>query len=108
MANKQAQKLRDVAQARQLEFSTQIFWQKKLIWKKQLRTERNGSVFFNTPSSFDDHFHSYASGLPGTEVYVAAGLAFTGVPDYIIPLTTPAILSGTEDGPRQLIAVVRA
>jgi hypothetical protein len=64
-----------------------------LIWKKQLRTERNGSAFFNIPSSFDVHFYADAAGLPGTEVYVATGLAFMGVPDYIIPLTTPAILT---------------
>jgi hypothetical protein len=58
-----------------------------------LRTERNGSAFFNIPSSFDVHFHIEAAGLPGTEVYVATGLSFVGVPDYVIPLTTPAILS---------------
>jgi len=31
LANKKARKLRDIVQARRLEFSTQIFWQKKLI-----------------------------------------------------------------------------
>jgi hypothetical protein len=64
-----------------------------LIWKKQLHTERNGSAFFNISSSFDVYFHTDAAGLPGTEVYVAKGVAFVGVPDYIIPLTTPAMLS---------------
>ena len=52
-----------------------------------MRTERNGSAFFNIPSSFDVHFHIEAAGLPGTEVCVATGLAFMGVPDYIITLT---------------------
>jgi hypothetical protein len=60
-----------------------------LIWKKQLRTERNGSAFFNISSSFDLHFHTDAARLPGTEVYVAIGLAFIRAPDNIIPLTTP-------------------
>ncbi len=32
-------KLRDIVQARRLEFSTQIFWQKKLIWKNKLPAE---------------------------------------------------------------------
>src|SRR4029450_11177392 len=39
LANKQARKLRGIVQAWQLEFSRQIFWQKKLIWKNKLRTE---------------------------------------------------------------------
>jgi hypothetical protein len=56
------------------------------MWKKQLRTERNGSAFFNIPSWFDVHFYADVAGLPGTEVYVATGLAFTGVLDYIILL----------------------
>jgi hypothetical protein len=85
LANKQVRKLRDVAQARQLEFSTQTFWQKKLIWKKQLRTERNGSAFFNIPTSFDLHFHADPAGLPGAAIYVAIGLAFLNVPDDVIP-----------------------
>src|SRR5437870_3426661 len=51
---------------------------------------------FPTPTSFAVHFYTDASGLPGTEVYVATGLAVTGNPDYIITLTTPAVLtSGT-------------
>ncbi len=73
-------------------FPRKSVWQKKLIWKKQLRTERNGSAFFNIPGSFDLHFHT-DGGLPGTKVYVAISLALLRVPDYIIPLTTPAILS---------------
>ena len=39
LANKKARKLRDIVQARRLEFSTQIFWQKKLIWKNKLPAE---------------------------------------------------------------------
>ena len=51
---------------------------------------------FPTPTSFAVHFYTDASGLPGTEVYVATGLAVVGNPDYIITLTTPAVLaSGT-------------
>src|SRR5712692_8606984 len=51
---------------------------------------------FPTPTSFAVHFYTDASGLPGTEVYVATGLAVTGNPDYIITLTTAAVLtSGT-------------
>jgi hypothetical protein len=65
-----------------------------LIWKKQLRAERNGSAFFTIPSSVDLHFYTDAAGLPGTEVYVATGLAFMSVLDHVIPLTTPAMLSG--------------
>src|SRR4030095_7443323 len=33
------------------------------------------------------------SGLPGTQVYTASGLAVTGNPDYVITLTTPAVLT---------------
>src|SRR5437016_6444734 len=48
---------------------------------------------FPTPTSFAVHFYTDASGLPGTEVYVATGLAVVGNPDYVITLTTPAVLS---------------
>ena len=54
----------------------------------------HGSGFFNTPSSFDVHFYTDAEGLPGTEVYVATGLAFVvNLGNYIITVTSPAILS---------------
>jgi hypothetical protein len=64
-----------------------------LIWKKQLHTEQTTLPSSTFPSSFDLHFHTDAAGLPGTEVYVATGLVFMGVPGYIIPLTTPAMLT---------------
>jgi hypothetical protein len=50
------------------------------------------------------NFHTAAAELPGTEVYVATGLAFTGVPDYIIPPTTPAILTAGTYWTRQQLA----
>src|SRR6266478_3447017 len=48
---------------------------------------------FGVPTSFDVHFYTDSAGLPGTEVYVATGLAVTGNPDYVITLTSPAVLS---------------
>lgn len=49
---------------------------------------------FASPTSFDVHFYlDNGSGLPGTQVYVATGLAVTGNPDYVITLTTPAVLA---------------
>ncbi len=55
-----------------------------------------GAPGFPAPTSFAVHFYTDASGLPGTEVYVATGLAVVGDPDFVITLTTPAVLaSGT-------------
>src|SRR6266478_5142606 len=50
-----------------------------------------------SPTSFTVNFYlDNGSGLPGTQVYTANGLAVVGNPDYIITLTTPAVLaSGT-------------
>jgi hypothetical protein len=45
------------------------------------------------PTEFAVHFYTDNAGLPGTEVYVATGLAVVGNPDYIITLTSPAVLS---------------
>jgi len=51
-------------------------------------------VGFPTPTSFAVNFYTdNGSGLPGTQVYTASGLAVTGNPDYVITLTTPAVLS---------------
>src|SRR6266478_4236440 len=52
---------------------------------------------FPAPTSFAVTFYlDDGSGLPGTQVYTASGLAVTGDPDYIITLTSPAVLgSGT-------------
>src|SRR2546429_1326203 len=52
-----------------------------------------GAPGFPAPTSFAVHFYTDASGLPGTEVYVATGLAVVGDPDFVITLTTPANLS---------------
>ncbi len=54
-------------------------------------------VGFALPISFTVNFYlDNGSGLPGTQVYTANGLAVVGNPDYIITLTTPAVLtSGT-------------
>jgi hypothetical protein len=49
---------------------------------------------FKTPTSFAVNFYTdNGSGFPGTQVYTASGLAFTGNPNYIITLTVPAVLS---------------
>src|SRR5947209_15924388 len=49
---------------------------------------------FPAPTSFAVTFYlDNGSGLPGTQVYTASGLAVTGDPDYIITLTSPAVLS---------------
>jgi hypothetical protein len=45
------------------------------------------------PTEFAVHFYTDNAGLPGTEVHVATGLAVVGNPDYIITLTSPAVLS---------------
>src|SRR5207249_3931304 len=51
-------------------------------------------VGFTSPTSFAVNFYTdNGSGLPGTQVYTASGLAVTGNPDYVITLTTPAVLS---------------
>jgi len=52
-----------------------------------------GAPGFPAPASFAVHFYTDASGLPGTEVYVATGLAVVGDPDFVITLTTAANLS---------------
>src|SRR5438552_10709772 len=49
---------------------------------------------FPAPTSFAVTFYlDNGSGLPGTQVYTASGLAVTGNPDYIITLTVPAVLA---------------
>jgi N-acetylneuraminic acid mutarotase len=51
-------------------------------------------VGFLDPTSFAVSFYTdNGSGLPGTQVYTASGLAVTGNPDYVITLTSPAVLS---------------
>src|SRR4030095_1933729 len=51
-------------------------------------------VGFASPTSFAVTFYlDDGSGLPGTQVYTASGLAVTGNPDYVITLTTPAVLT---------------
>jgi hypothetical protein len=49
-------------------------------------------VGFSSPALFDVHFYTDSAGFPGTEVYVALGLAVVGNPDYTVILTTPAVL----------------
>ena len=49
---------------------------------------------FLSPTSFAVTFYvDDGSGLPGTQVYTASGLTVTGNPDYVITLTTPAVLA---------------
>jgi hypothetical protein len=52
-------------------------------------------VYFNGPgpaASFNVFFYTDAATLPGTNVYTATGLAYSGNPNFVIPLTTSATL----------------
>jgi hypothetical protein len=53
-------------------------------------------LYFNGPGpadSFNVWFYQNNGTLPGTQVYQATGLAYSGNPDFVIPLTSPAVLS---------------
>lgn len=56
-------------------------------------------MYFNGPgpaASFNVFFYQDSGTLPGTLVYTATGLSYSGNPNFVIPLTTPAVLaSGT-------------
>ena len=52
-------------------------------------------VYFNGPGpavSFNVYFYQNSGALPATPVYTATGLAYTGSSDFVIPLTSPAVL----------------
>ena len=54
-------------------------------------------VYFNGPgpaASFNVYIYQNNGPLPGTQVYAATGLAYTGSTDFVIPLTSPATLAG--------------
>jgi len=54
------------------------------------------AVYFNGPgpaASFNVFFYQDSGTLPGTNVYTATGLSYSGNPDFVIPLTAPAVLT---------------
>ena len=65
-------------------------------------------VYFNGPgpaASFNVYFYQNTGVLPATPVYTATGLAYSGNPDFVIPLTTPASLSGGGGGTSYWVSV---
>jgi hypothetical protein len=64
-------------------------WQITEVDAQGIFSQGNGPA-----DSFNVFFYrNNGLGLPGTQVYSATGLAYTGTTDFVIPLTVPATLS---------------